>query len=156
VTRDETQVRIAARAIIIDADDRVLLIRGADPAEPGVARWWYTPGGGVEPGESLVQAVKRELLEEIGLEVDHVGEVVYVDENAMSFDAKFYRQHNSFFMIRVDQFEPDLSDLSAEDRLSILSVEWLTLDDMRAVPLEVYPPTLTDIVASLLAADRAT
>lgn len=57
--------RTAARVILLDGSDRVLLLSGTDP-KVGSA-WWITPGGGVEPGENLPDAARRELAEETGL-----------------------------------------------------------------------------------------
>ncbi|WP_235003112.1 NUDIX hydrolase [Blastococcus haudaquaticus] len=59
-------------AVVLDPAGRLLLIRrGHDPH----AGLWSLPGGRVEPGETLEQAVRREVLEETGLTV-HVGYVL--------------------------------------------------------------------------------
>jgi ADP-ribose pyrophosphatase YjhB (NUDIX family) len=51
-------------AVAVDEDQLLLIRRGRGPAQ-GL---WSVPGGRVEPGETLAEAVVRELLEETGLE----------------------------------------------------------------------------------------
>jgi len=55
---------VCVGAVVVD-DDRLLLIRRANPPSAG---FWSVPGGRVEAGETLAQAVVRELAEETGLE----------------------------------------------------------------------------------------
>ena len=55
---------VCVGAIAVDAGDLLLIRRGT---EPGAGRW-TVPGGRVEAGETLAEAVVRELAEEAGLE----------------------------------------------------------------------------------------
>jgi 8-oxo-dGTP diphosphatase len=64
---------VGVGAVVLDAN-RVLLIRRAHEPLKGQ---WSLPGGGVELGETLEQAVAREVQEETGLDVD-VGPIVEV------------------------------------------------------------------------------
>ena len=62
----EPPVVACVGAVVLDAAGRILLIRrGHDPH----AGLWSLPGGRVENGETLEQAVRREVLEETGLRV---------------------------------------------------------------------------------------
>ena len=52
---------VGARGIIVDENDRVLLVKHT------YSEGWFLPGGGVEVGESAEEAVRREMLEEVGI-----------------------------------------------------------------------------------------
>jgi 8-oxo-dGTP pyrophosphatase MutT (NUDIX family) len=64
MAKQKVEQRRAARIILLDESERVLLFRGGDPARPDAGTWWFTPGGAVEPGESTEAAARRELKEE--------------------------------------------------------------------------------------------
>ena len=63
-SRGRPRPEVAVGAIAVDAERLLLVRRGHGPA----AGLWSVPGGRVEPGEMLVEAVVRELAEETGLE----------------------------------------------------------------------------------------
>lgn len=54
---------LGVRAVVLDEDDRVFLVMH------GYVSGWYLPGGGVEVGESLLEALQRELMEEGRIEL---------------------------------------------------------------------------------------
>jgi 8-oxo-dGTP diphosphatase len=64
--------RVAAGALFLDAEGRVLLVR------PSYKNYWDIPGGYVEPGESPRAACEREIEEELGLSIA-VGPMLVVD-----------------------------------------------------------------------------
>lgn len=76
MTRDYPERPIVGVAAVVIEDDRVVLVRRGRPPAYGE---WSLPGGAVEPGESLEEAVVREVAEEIGLTVEVVEVVAVLD-----------------------------------------------------------------------------
>ena len=67
--------RQAVRALILTADHEVLLCRIHTPG--GGPSFWIAPGGGLEPGETVDEGLRRELLEELGLTEFEAGPVIW-------------------------------------------------------------------------------
>ncbi|MCZ9340813.1 NUDIX domain-containing protein, partial [Streptomyces sp. TRM76130] len=53
-------MREVARVVLLDPEDRILLLHGHEPGDPA-DDWWFTPGGGVEGDETREEAARREL-----------------------------------------------------------------------------------------------
>ncbi len=152
MTVGEPILRPAARVLLVDARDRVLLFRGGDPARPGEPAYWFTVGGGLDPGETPVEAAVRETREETGLcrtASDLVGPVWH-EVVEFGFDGRTYRQSQDFFLSRVDHWEVDTS---AFDELEVRSIDrhrWWSADELDATDDVCYPQGLADLLRRVL------
>lgn len=62
--------RSAVRLMVLDIEGRVLLLQIREPLDPDQRTCWELPGGGIDVGETYVDAAVRELAEETGLRVE--------------------------------------------------------------------------------------
>lgn len=150
---DGVRYRRAARVIVLDDEGRVLLVRGHDADQPERS-WWFTVGGGIDPGESEVDAALRELREEAGLllgSADLEGPVL-TRSGVFHFFAETCRQDEVFFVARVAAgHEPSDAGWTAIERDVLDEMRWLTTAELRSQPLEIFPTALPDVVDALVA-----
>ncbi|MGW0433958.1 NUDIX hydrolase [Micromonospora sp. NPDC003197] len=139
--------RRAARVLLVDRTDRVLLFRGFDPARPD-HRYWFTPGGGLDGAEAPAIGAARELAEETGLLLDpgELGEPVWQQTIEFSFDGRWYRQEQVFFLVRVQDWEVDTTGFTEIERASVDDHRWWTLGELARTAERVYPEDLTAIL----------
>lgn len=143
--------RRAARVLLVDSAGRVLLFRGHDPARPDDGSWWFTVGGGLDPGESHREAAARELSEETGLVVPPDAFTGPVHHEVAEFElaGTAYRQDNEFYAIAVDAHDVVTEGFSAFEDVFVLEHRWWTRDELRATEEVVYPDTLADLLDRL-------
>lgn len=115
----------SCHALVRDGD-RILLVRRARP--PLVGQWGL-PGGGVELGETVEQAVVREVREETGLQVEVSRFLGYVDAIERD-DAQRVRYH---YVISYFEAAVRGGELRAGDDAS--DVRWVTAAEARQMPL---------------------
>ena len=141
--------REAARVVLLDEHDRLLLFRGCDPARPERA-FWFTVGGGLDPGETPEQCAVREVAEETGLTGLELGPAIWRRVAAFAWDGTAYEQHEVFFLARVAPFDVDTSGFTAAERASHTAHRWFALAELAALTEPTAPPDLADRLADLL------
>ena len=139
--------RRAGRVLIVDPAGRTLLLHGGDPARPG-HRWWFTPGGGLDEGESAAEAAARELFEETGLRVDaaELGEPVFSEIAEFSWSGHDYRQDQEFFVLRVPEWQIDMAGMDAEEKLTITEHRWWSATEIEASTEQIFPVNLAELL----------
>ena len=150
---DQPIARQASRIFVLDDERRVLLMHerrdiGSDQTH------WITPGGGVEPGESLVQAALREVYEETGLrlELDPAAEPLHSDQVRFTVAGRDIDQTNFYFLVQVPSGLPvqpaGHTDL---EQLVVLGHRWWPLAELAASDVVWEPLTMVELIERALA-----
>lgn len=150
MSEDETPrvARRGARVLFLDQHDRLLMVLGHDPHQPERS-FWFTPGGGIEPGETAREAAVRELAEETGwvLEPHEVQGPVWIRTALFDFASEPYSQHEEYFVGRVaDAERHERSDVvwTQTEIEAIDDVAWLSYEQLAAETREVFPRLLRE------------
>lgn len=144
--------RRAARVLLVDDAGRILLFEGSDPALPEAGTWWFTPGGGLEPGERPRDAAARELAEETGLtiEADRLGEPVHARTTFFSLAGASYAQSEDYYLLRIDTHDVDTTGPGAVVDLGVLGHRWWPIADLIDTPERLFPEELPALIARLV------
>ena len=144
------RLRRATRAVVLDEDDRILLVRFNAPDR----EVWLTTGGGVEEGESDEDAIRRELLEEAGLAEFELGPLIWTRTVIQPLDGGLWDgQSERFYLVRTRSFDPvpglSWTELQAE---GMTAVRWWTLAELETAQTLFAPRRLPSLLRGLLAA----
>lgn len=144
-------LRHAGRVVLLDPDDRVLLMRYEDRPPNGIH--WSTPGGGLNEGEDYASGAMRELTEETGWsDIALLGEV-YRWTHVMEYGGRIVRQSERLYLARTGQPGREITGVDAMHQSDgIAAWRWWTLAEIDAAAEPVWPPALADVIRTALAA----
>lgn len=142
---DAPTPRLAARILLLDAANRLLLMQACDPRGNF---FWVAPGGGLDVGETFELAARRELYEETG-QLISIGPCVWIRRHSYLWDGRQFDQAERFFIARTT------SELVKPMKLDgyIVGHRWWSLDEIRASTEIFAPRQLASFLSPLLSGD---
>src|SRR3989344_1565353 len=111
--------RKASRAIVFDKDNNIALLHAKNKS------YHKLPGGEIEDGEDIFQALRREAMEEIGCEIDNIKELGIVEE----YRNKFSLNQLSYCFIANLKGEKGTPHLEADEIEDGFETVWLNIDE---------------------------
>lgn len=123
ISKEKLIFRPAAYAIILNRD-KVLIV------DTRTTRKYFFPGGGVNIGEKIEDALRREVREEVGIEVE-VKKFLYFKESFFYYDPldEAYHSFSHFFICKPKTFvlknKDEIDDLEAENP------RWIRIDELK-------------------------
>ena len=152
-------IRNAAKAIIIDGES-ILLNKNENSADReflGLKKgdiYYDLPGGGQNQYGTLIEAVKRECLEETGYTVSveklaAIYEEIFLDEG---FRAEYPEYaHKIYFIFLCRKAEEPIQEPTEKD-LDMLDSEWVKIDSIK--DMKLHPKVLRENIDSILNTDK--
>lgn len=148
--------RSAVRLVVLDERGQILLFHTRSPDYPELGTWWELPGGGIDPGESYVEAAVRELREETGIVTDTVGEATW--SRTATFKCRGFRrvQEEVVALVTVPSVAPSI-DVTGQLDYEVdayMSARWWPLNELLTTRERFYPGRLPSLLPAFLAGER--
>ena len=141
--------RQGTRGIILSPDNQILLMHLEEP-DSGT-RFWITPGGGLEPGESETVGLLRELTEVVGVFDFRVGAPVWKRSSRFVREGKAYRQQETYYVVAAEKFDPgEGGAMDGKERAAFNGFRWWALAEIRQSDETFAPRHLADLLQLLI------
>jgi 8-oxo-dGTP pyrophosphatase MutT (NUDIX family) len=139
--------RPSARIICLDDQGRILLLRWRDPFDGSTK--WEPPGGGIEAGETPLQAARRELIEETGLASDLIEPRPVEIARAFRWNGRDHEHTEWFYLARIPKTDLRPAGLLADESEQFLGYRWFSRKEIQLSPERIEPIQLLEVIADL-------
>ncbi len=147
------KVRNTARAVLFDPLGRVLLFEFILPEGfigEGVAHFWATPGGEIEPGEDVRDAVAREVLEETGIANCEYGAELWFGSNQLTIKGQPTKTLERFFHVRSPTAQLGATNWTDIEKEVMRTHRWWTVAELIDAKETIFPPRFGYLVERFL------
>jgi 8-oxo-dGTP diphosphatase len=139
--------RPAARILLVDPQDRVLLFRFV--AADGRPPFWCTPGGALDPGESYAQAAVRELHEETGFDLPCGEEVARRHIEFLTLEGVECEADERYFLIDAPHDRIETHGHTELERRVMQEWRWFDAAGLAGLGELYYPEDLAGMLTTL-------
>lgn len=148
--------RDVVRVVLADASGLVLLFHVVTPDETPDG-WWELPGGGIEPGETYLDATVREIREETGLTLDpaQVSPPGWRRDSTWRARGKRRLQHEIVVYAQLAADQPPVTDggRTPEETEDYVAARWWHVPDIIRSRERFYPGRLPELLPLFLAGE---
>ncbi len=144
--------RPAARAVLLDNQGQIFLMRASDPVDPRKPSWWEIPGGGLDSGEDFVDCARRELWEEAGFSDVQMGPCIWTQAVSFEFAGLHFDSYEHIFVAWThagQQWVPQ--HLEALEAAAFEEARWWALPELLASDEAVLPERLREFLPDVVA-----
>lgn len=134
--------RTIVSALIFSKDGKLLMGK-KDPAKGGVySDCWHIPGGGIDEGENLEQALQREIKEEVGIDVSPYHPVLIPEKDHGAAEKTLSSGEKVLCKMEFNRFRVDIGDkLASEVKIDLgddlIEIRWFSrkeLPNVKQIP----------------------
>ena len=128
-----------------------MLLLHVDDAMTDAPPFWITPGGGLNGGETFVEAAARELAEETGLNVppELLGSPIAIGNSDWDFRGEPFHSESCYFAFKTQTFDLDDSGWDEVEREFHTGWRWWSAEELDTVDEKIIPNQLPDLVRRL-------
>ena len=148
----DMQIRKSSRAIVLNKQNQIFLFRYTFDFFAEKESVWITPGGGLEEGESFEQALKRELFEELGIELsgsDFTPQIYYRFPLYELKNGETVRSEERFYLVRLDETEFSYTNWTESENKRMTAGKWWSVEEIKASGEKFFSEDIVEILERL-------
>lgn len=150
--------RKSIRFLLFNPQKKLLLMRVVDPATTCLDKksrvaFWCTPGGSMEPNETVEETIARELFEETGLYMNEVkiGPFVWYGKHTMIIRGEETEMDEQFIVLHTIKEKLVTDNFTDEEKKVITNLSWLSYDEILNHHEAIFPVILRTHLPDIIA-----
>ncbi len=144
--------RKSSRAIVLNKQNHMFLFRYSFDFFAEKESIWITPGGGLDEGESFEEALKRELFEELGIELsesDSTPQIYYRTPLYELSNGEKVQSEERFYLVRLDETEFSYANWTESENKRMTAGKWWSLEEIKQSKETFFSKDILEILERL-------
>ncbi|OMD17280.1 NUDIX hydrolase [Paenibacillus odorifer] len=143
-------IRNSARAILMNNSGQVLLFKFKFEDVKDQKILWVTAGGGLKDNESFEEALRREIFEEIGANIDEIGPWVWTRSIVINGVKKDFISYERYYLININDSDVTLLNMTDKEKRTLKGYYWWNIEEIIKSNEVFAPPKLGDLIKDIL------
>lgn len=142
--------RRSSRAIVLNKRNEIFLFRYTFDFFAESDAIWITPGGALDEGENFEEALKRELFEEMGIELtEPAPEIFYRTPLYELKSGETVRSEERFYLVRLDETEFSYANWTESENKRMTAGKWWSVEEIRKSEEKFFSEDIVEILNRL-------